>query len=457
MKQGIVTIVLALLLTGTVSAQDSGIVTDEDALFGGSGEDLFREEPVQEDGLFEDTILVDMTDEAGVTEPDDLLLTSEAVDIGGRISVSTLTSGDVSALKEVSTDLDLKADVFLDARPAEDFRVFFKGSVTYPFDQDKNRGTSDVFGVKELFSDFQLGDTVFFRAGKQTISWGVGYFFSPGDIINLSRIDPEEPGAERTGPVSLKIHIPFSVHNGYLYLILEDFEESKMPAVAPKAEFLLGFLELGIGGYYLYDAPPAGMVTFTRPWKEFSFFGELVGSYGSDKVFVEETEDLAAYPPGWAPVHYDDTFFFSGTAGIQYMYSDADNRCNISLAGQYYYNGEGYRDPAVITDNKQALAYLAAEGEMSTTDLVEPSRHYGAASLAWNDILDTDFSLSTFWMGSFADASGRFTSSVSFALNTYFSFSLGLNRSYGSEGAEFTPDGGKTILTLGATLGSGKF
>ena len=203
-----------IIAFSTVYAEDSEIITDEDALF--SGEESLDEE----EDLFQEEILVDMTEEAQTEVYEDALLTTEAAVIGGKIGISTDTVFDASDLADNQTFFELSSDFYLDARPEEDFRVFFKGAVSYPFTSDENRTFSDVFTVKELFSDFQIGDTVFFRAGKQTVSWGVGYFFSPADVINLSRIDPEDPEEERTGPVSLKTHIPFSVHNGYLYLSL---------------------------------------------------------------------------------------------------------------------------------------------------------------------------------------------------------------------------------------------
>ena len=58
--------------------------------------------------------------------------------------------------------------------------------VSYPFDdQGGTREFDEVFHVSELFSDFQFRDTLFFRAGKQTINWGVGYFFSPADLLYI--------------------------------------------------------------------------------------------------------------------------------------------------------------------------------------------------------------------------------------------------------------------------------
>ena len=109
---------------------------------------------------------------------------------------------------------DLSGSLFLDARPSREFRAFakIKGDVRLtesPLDPN--------IALHELFADFTLADKAFFRLGKQTVNWGVGHFFSPADIINVGRIDPENPEAEREGPVALGLHLPSGRNNFYTY------------------------------------------------------------------------------------------------------------------------------------------------------------------------------------------------------------------------------------------------
>lgn len=132
---------------------------------------------------------------------------------------------------------------------------------------------------------------MFFRAGKHTIHWGTGYFFSPADVLNLTSIDPEEPEEQREGPVSLKTHIPVNVHNGYLYLIVHDIDKPDEIAAAPKIEFVIGNTETGIGAYIRKDDSPRGVVAVTTPFLDLDLFGEAVVSYGSDITFIRETDE----------------------------------------------------------------------------------------------------------------------------------------------------------------------
>ena len=133
--------------------------------------------------------------------------------------------------------------------------------------------------VRELFADFQWKDWAFFRVGKHTIQWGVGYFFSPADVLNLVSIDPMDPTAEREGPISLKTHVPFGQNNAYLYVIANDITHPAEIAVAPKVEVVLGGYELGAGGFVQKDLPAGLMLTATGPLGKLDLFGEAVLQY----------------------------------------------------------------------------------------------------------------------------------------------------------------------------------
>ena len=216
MKNLLVSIILTLMAGSLVAQETAGpIETDEDSLFGST------------DSMFSEPLITD-AEEASVDIASSLLV-SEQVRIGGRYSFSVQSSAswnDPSTILEnlgnpdstyLSTSLSTR--LFFDARPDEEFRVFGKMTASYPFSADDTRDLQDVFHVEELFSDFNWNDTVFFRGGKQNMHWGVGYFYSPADLLSIAEIDPEDPEAEREGPVAVKANIPLGVNNLYLYAL----------------------------------------------------------------------------------------------------------------------------------------------------------------------------------------------------------------------------------------------
>jgi len=343
-------------------------------------------------------------------------------------------------------DSRVAADLFFDARPVKDFRVFgkFKAASAYDTVSSAFRFDARVF---ELFSDFSWKDRVFFRVGKHTIQWGVGWFFSPADVLNLVSIDPEDPGAEREGPVSLKTQVPFGQHNAYLYLIANDILHPSEIGVAPKVELVIGGYELGLGGLYQKGLAPKGMVTVTGPLWDLDLFGEAVVQYGSDRTYVREF----AFDPFYEVYRIEDSFFFSGSAGATYLNPD----WNLLLCCQYFYNGPGYES---FDAARAALAAAAiAADDLTPADLLYTGRHYLAASVSWSKIFDSDFALALLYLANLADGSGAILPSMSWTLLEHATLSVGARLPYGGAGDEYAPTGLAPAFWIGATLGAGKF
>ncbi len=386
----------------------------------------------------------------------DLLTSKTGVTLGGTYyfeATASLTEDNLESPSFDSMDdtfsIDLGTTLFFDARPDDTIRVLGKVDVEYPFTYgDGSRTFSDVFHVTELFSDFNIDNKVFFRAGKSTINWGVGYFFSPADLLNMSKIDPEDPDAEREGPVSVKMNVPVGINNLYLYVIApEGITSASELALAPKAEFVIGDGEFGLGAYYQKDHVPAGMITVTTGAGDVSLFGEGVVTYGSDKTFVQQDGML---------VTYDDTVFFKGTAGFRYSWSDDLSNFSFNVSGQYLYNGEGYSqdDQDFLTANRLKIMM---SGLVSASDLAQTGRHYGAGNFSWNEMFQSDFTFSVFWLGNLSDGSGMLKPSLSYTGFNDIDISLSVPYSYGESGDEYTPMGDSVSASLTFSLGGTAF
>jgi len=443
---------LLLVLALPVSAQEEGENFGD--LF--EGEILEDEgEPAVEDSgqeeLFEEEILEEPAKEEAPEEvsPEEAFLVSEQLEWGGSFDLTFTTQvvwDDYTApwtagfWNEGSSSLTskLSADLFFDARPDRYFRVFgkVKAACQYPTDWEV-----EIF---ELFSDFQFKDLLFFRAGKQTVQWGVGYFFSPADVLNLVSIDPEEPEAQREGPIAVKTHFPFAAHNAYLYLVANEIDKPYEIAVAPKLELLLGNYELGIGAFYQADLTPKGMLTLTGPLWDLDLFAEAMIQWGSDRTFVDFSP-----PPDTNTI--EDELLFSGTAGFSYINTD----WNLSLFAQYFFNGQGYKEEFSATSILVSNALLS--GDITSADLLYPGRHYLAASVGLTEVLDSDFSLSLLYVANFSDRSGLITPTLTWTPIDHVSFNSGFRISHGTYGDEYAPSGDTLAFTFGASLGGGRF
>ena len=322
-KTALLSVLLVLLLAGTSWA------VDFDELFGGD-------------------LLVELEVDEGALAPEEALLVQDRLDLGGSYNFSLRASrtfrGDAEPEDRFSGLPWTASSIWTPGRIPISGPL---GKVGLGYDAS---GGEDAFKSKllELFADFNYDNKVFFRAGKQNVKWGVGYFFSPADIINIGRIDPLDPEAEREGPVTLKVHYPKGSSNFYLYSLFDGVKELKEIALAPKLEFVVGKTEFGLGGFYRQDEPPRLMATVSSSFGEVGFFGEAVLSFGTERGFLEPRG------PVYEVVERDGVFL-QATAGGMYRFKDDTGRFDLAATVQYYFNGEGYRDQEGIKKVRLAL------------------------------------------------------------------------------------------------------
>ena len=308
-------LILFTIISLTIFTQ--GFSQSDDQLFGGSSSNFDTEfsdfSDFSDDSLFGDDSIIEVdttpTDAKSSDLSKGILFQTGSVKIGGAfdLGLTTLTSfqKDKDAAKSFEETLLLpkaSAQLTIDARPTENLRLYLKTGIHYPYVTESystlittptgaapgtglppnlvvNGGSNsfniaNIFHIKELFSDFNIGDYVGFRFGKQTVSWGVGYFYSPADVINLTRINPEDPTAQVEGPLALRTQIVFpgTQHAIWAYIIPDnDFAAAaqgagpylKNTAFALKGDILIGDFEFGLGAWYKNQNPAKIMLTTT--------------------------------------------------------------------------------------------------------------------------------------------------------------------------------------------------
>jgi hypothetical protein len=378
----------------TIFAASSGIFAEDDNLF---GDNTIVDSTVQpaaapsDDNLFSDNA-VDTAPEQNLPKTDlahGTLFQTGSIKIGGQFDMSltsfTQFNKDTSFEKSVkNTVLSPLADALftIDARPSENLRMYFKGGIHFPYITEKNATVGELadntqemldnlFYVKELFTDFGIGDTAYFRFGKQTITWGTGYFFSPSsNIVNLSTIDPEDTDEQVEGPLALRTQIVFrgSQNCIWVYMIPDSslftyptsntssttaYTMASDTAFAAKGDIVLGGWELGIGGFYKYAHAPKGVLTASGTlFSKINTFAECVWSYGTDT--------------GWSNSESWDNknSVWQTTAGCTYTWKEPQ----ITFAGQYYYDGND-EDSWDKTMHGHNVAGLISFAKVFTTDL----------------------------------------------------------------------------------------
>lgn len=437
-------------------------------------EDFWDEEDLFGDDSME---VIEAEDDSEEVADTSSFLVTEGVEFGGSFSASVSSSGSwadmpsVSNLKEGHNESftpSVSGALHFNARPSSDIRFFGKVTTEYPFIDKQTDSNGDEYSVPnlkiyELYTDFNWDNKVFFKVGKQVAKWGVGYFYSPADFMSLETIDPENAEAEREGPLAVKIHIPAGLNNFYVYSKMPEDVESVSDLIwAPKAEFMAGDWEIGVGGLWQYDRAPRMMMTATGKISVFDLFAEGVALYGSDKNFIKED---------YSVVTYDDQFFFKATAGFMWDRS-FENILDIRVIGQYYFNGEGYSDdtymknimyllavynnaPDLLSPVEQVLA-SGFQDKLNINDFMDRSFHYATMMLSFSNIANNeDLGLSVLSMGNLQDLSFFVKPSVSYRFFDHVSASAGVTLTYGDDGDEFK--GSDLAWNASVTLGAGSF
>jgi len=381
-----------------------------------------------------------ITDEHPESMPpsaDSSYLQSETVDIGGEFALA----GSMDWRKDPSDNMRYSArlGLTLDARPEMDFRVFAKIEAAYPF-IDTSGDTMDFEGhvtVEELYADIDWRQLVFIRTGKQTIAWGVGRYFSPADVLNLTPIDIEDPDAERYGPVALKMNIPVGLNNAYGYVIANEATSAEELAYAAKAEFLVGETELALAGFYRQGLAPRAIVMATFPLGWVDWYAEGVVARGSDRTFIDDEGGIYTK---------EDAIIIQATAGFSYKFIDLLENWNIAAGGQFWYNGDGYDDPSLAIIPKNSP--LRTSGTILDGDLAHPDKYYAVVNLSLTDIYKSGIGLSGLWYAGLAGGTGTVIPSVSWVATEDLTAALKASVAYGPIGAEYSPYGNTVTPAL---------
>lgn len=424
MRRKILSIIIMAAVLFPVWAQEA--ISDDQA--------AFLLEGLDDDSLFGDTDSVEVIEIEDQINLEETIFEDNSFQWGGKF---TSTFGTRFIWQDSVENIDSTADgslwepdiecaLFFDARPAGDFRVFGKVKAAYPFDK---KGDVSVY---ELFTDYSIADIVNIRAGKQTVKWGVGYFYSPADILSISPIDAGNAEAEREGPLAVKANLPIGSHNGYLYFVAHEIEHPGQLTIAPKIELVAGPVEFTLGGMYNHELAPRGTVSVTGPFFDFDLLAEARLQYGSDAVFLEP-----GTPPNYIPAEYeiDDRWFFSGTAGA--LYNNENN--NLTLLAQYWYDGEAY----------------------SPSDIKTIGSHFGAfsAGKSFSFLEKQKISVNCLFVGNLSDISGFIEPKVSWEYADHTTLFCSTVFRYGDDNDMFiySAEGARFELSLGASLGYGSF
>ena len=205
------------------------------------------------------------------------------------------------------------------------------------------------FFLRELFIDFNIKNSVYFRTGKQVLQWGRCYLWNPSDLINVEKKSFQEKIGSRQGAYGVKIHVPFGTkYNIYSFFDTGDVQYSDEVGAAGKFEFVFGKTEMAFSAWGKKGHPSVYAHDFSTRIFGLDTVGEVAFSYGDnyEKVRVEN-DRLTKYKE-------ENTWITRGSIdfGKSFDFMDINDRIAVNL--EFYYNQTGYTD-RILDDNKLYL------------------------------------------------------------------------------------------------------
>ncbi len=346
---------------------------------------------------------------------------------------------------------------YADLRMSDLVRLYASGAFNYDPTSylSTTKYSSPAFSLVELFVDTQINNQIFFRLGKQRISWGVGYWYKPSDVLSLSAIDPDNPTAAREGPFAFKVDVPMKLNHLMVYMVPPVTGLADSSSIASKYDLVVGGWELSLAGYARADmlARPRGIFTFTGAVGPFDVYGENVLLYGSDRTYVRPGSTPGAYET----YRVEDLPFFQSTLGIKYSASYS-NGLSYALHVQGYYNGTGYADSSIL-QNAAARTAVRNSGTYQANDLTQAGMWYLAGSASLSGRFGegrnlTQVTGSVYALRNFSDTSMRFNPQLQIQVGDQggrATFTFSDLTAIGPSLSEYAPNGNKT--TPAVTVG----
>jgi len=468
------------LLPLAVSAQDLSAPLDENSLFGGGGDlvtTIDAKTAAEGVQLVKDTTtypIFTVQGDAGAGAYGSLIpfgaTSSDSQSVFGMVSLSGLTVDFLPSKDlhfEASLDgifmpgdaRDVTATAYADLRASEFTRLYIGGTFTYkPQVSDLSTQTQDAnLALDELFVDTAIDRKVFFRMGKQRISWGVGNWYKPADVLSLAAVDPDNPTAAREGPYALKVDTPFGkLNQATLYVVPPLNGDMTSFSFAGKADVVVSNFELNFGAFGRTDmqAKPRAMFMFTGAVGPFDVYGENVVAYGSDRTYVQ-SDGFG----GYTTYTIDNVPVFQSTIGIKYNYADS-NGLSFAIHMQGYYNGTGYQDSSIVSTARGFSAVKKEALGVTSSDFTQAGMYYlaGSASVGgrWGEGNKlTQWTLGAYALANFSDMS--FRTKPSFALSigdqgSKLDMTLSALSTFGAKYSEYAPRGNTVTPDLEMTI-----
>ncbi len=363
----------------------------------------------------------------GITEEQKEYSLRDKTEIGGSIYSDFYYS--IYSDKSFDDNLFINSNlgyVYLDSKLPEDVRVFIKGKVVYTptvTDGDFSPITGETYNKLDADLDeakimFNAYNKVFFTIGKQKVKYGASKFWNPTDFLNQTMKNPFYDYDRRTGLPLVKVHVPIGSSNCYLLGDLDDAKNIDEISYVLRCEVSLKSSEFAISRRAKKNQATKVGFDFSTALYDLDVYGEASVAKGSDKTFYDQA--------GTPYMNTRKTFWdISGGVSYEMPFLDADS---ITFYLEYYFNGEGYRDPAIYPVLWANGAYVP----LNTAKQYAMFMIYAPTPGNWNHI-----NISMFNVFNLVDSSAITRAELMYLFTKDLSVGFNITGHYGKSDGEF--------------------
>lgn len=392
------------------------------ALFLSSVSYLFAQaDPIDENQLFSESETVTPVEKVTNDKVRDVV-EQESFGISGAINSRNSyamnrdwLSGNTTSTAQNSLNNQIQTNMLLEARARQSTKavvnvinnIYAQGRAEQRTFQDTTTGAMSRvnetvyydFRFTEAFVDTNINRAIYFRAGKQVLVWGRGFFWNPSDVINAELRSATDAFQFREGTYGLRAHVPFgSSLNFYSFTGVGQSRRAEDILQAFKAEVAFKQGEVATGIIMGQRKVPVYLAEASTRFLTLDWRIEATYAYGDNANRIDPV-NFNVLAPTTFQLRNQHVFKGVLSFGRSFEVFDVADRLGVNL--EYFYNGAGYAE-GVFDKSPLVRAYFMQNG------LYRPNFygvHYAGIFLTYARFLvqDMNFALNT--LGNITDGS----------------------------------------------------
>jgi hypothetical protein len=339
----------------------------------------------------------------------------------------------------------------LDARLKNGAKAFVNAEAAY---YSKTHLTTAT--LREAFLDFNVGDRVYFRTGKQVLQWGRCSLWNPTDLVNIEKKTFVAKIGAREGAYGVKFHVPFGTkYNIYGFVDTGNAEVDKDLGGALKFELLAGRTEMAFSGWAKRNRRPVLGYDLSSRIGRVDIAGEISAARRDNTRYIRNNG-------GTLDVYRNNTPWATKAAiNLSRGFRLGNFNDRLTVGTEFFYNQNGYtvspfKDKKVYGFSGPLAAGLPAGTKgmfLLGNNLYDPNylgRYYAALFTSVSRFIITDMTLNANYIHNFSDDSGALSAGVNYKNLSDFSAGALVLAPLGPANGEYTFSGTKLMVQLTA-------